>query len=116
MTTQKMSIRLEYRLLSITQACCTKIVKGLAVLMSWLQRINKRLCFSKFMQLVALDLSFKIVQLSQLVFKFGYAVGERRLFLTTGERNSGGVHELYIHLVDCGNDIVKIGKLFRRLR
>ncbi len=66
------------------------------------------------MKPISLYLGFKSFNFSQLIFKFAYPIGERRLFLLTGERNSGGLHELCINLVDCGGKLVIISKVLVR--
>ncbi|TXH17369.1 MAG: hypothetical protein E6R00_04660 [Gammaproteobacteria bacterium] len=109
------AVWLQYRGLSLTHASCTKIVHWLALLHAWLQGVGKRTRWER-MKFVTLHLTFPIFNLSQLFFKVGYLCGERRLFLQTGKRNSGGLHELCTDLGDCGDKLVVIGKAVRRLR
>lgn len=115
MATCRNSGRLQYRWLSFVHASCAKIVVWLTRLTVALQRVSKGSSW-ELMKLILLYLTFPIFDFSQLVFKLGYTVGERRLLLLTGERNSGGVHKLCVNLGDCGNKLVVIRKLIGRLR
>ena len=109
------AIRLQYSGLSLTHACCAKIVHWLTLLHAWLQSVGKHTSWER-MKSVTLYLTFPIFNLSQLFFKLGYLCGERRLFLQTGKRNSGGLHELCVDLGYCGDKLVVIGKTIRGLR
>jgi hypothetical protein len=100
---------LEMRYLSLVHASCTKIVMRLSLLHARLQRVGK-LAGGELEKNVSVYLLFPIFRLHHSVFKFGYAIGEQRLFLLTGERNSCHVHELGVYLGDCGDNLVVIGK------
>lgn len=63
--------------------------------------------------MIPLKIGFYAFYLSQLIFKFGYTIDERRLLLLTGECNSGCIHELCVNLVDCGNKLVVISQAVR---
>lgn len=106
-----LSIRLEEKLLSGLVAIGTKPMWWLAVTHAFLQRYNGTLSLKNADKRIALFLCFPVFELHQFFFKFAYSLGERRLFLLTGERNSGGVHELCAHLGDCGNKLGVVRKL-----
>ena len=112
---EEATIRLQYRVLSLTHASCTKIVNWLALFHAWLQSVSKRTRWER-LKFVALHLTFPVFNLSQLFFKLGYLCGERRLFLQTGKSNSCGLYELCVDLGHCGDKLVVIGKTVRRLR
>jgi len=115
-TTKKCFTRwLQDRFLALIHTCCTKIVRWLCVFHAWLQRKGLR-SKSEFGQLISLRLTFPIFQFSQLVFKFGYAVGEKRLLLLGREGDCVGLQELGVYLRDCGHDLVEIGKSLRGLK
>lgn len=103
---------LEYRFLSLCHAVCTKHVWWFTALMLWLNGIGKK-PRSQFVKNIACRLGFKVFNLAQLVFKFGYAFGESRLFLLTGKCNAADVKQLYIDLGYCGRKFTGISKLFR---
>ena len=112
---ERTSLWLQGRFLFLVHAGCANIVRRLTAAHIWLQSVSKRTSRER-LKTVALNLTFPIFNLSQFFFKVGYLCGERRLFLLTGERNSGDGHELGVHLRDCGNKLIEIGKTVRRLR
>ena len=114
-TIERTSLRLQSGFLFLIHAGCTNIVRWLTVANIWLQSISKRTS-REHLKTVAVNLTFPIFNLSQFFFKLGYLCGERRLFLLTGERDSGDSHKLYVHLRDCGNKLAVIGKTVRGLR
>jgi len=114
-TIKKVTMRLQCSFLSLIHAGCTKVVKWLTLLHTWLQRISKRFSW-EFIKTITLHLTFPVFNVSQLFFKLGYLAGERRLFLQTGKRNSGGLHQFCINLGNCGNKLIVIGKAVRGLR
>jgi len=106
---KNISLRLHDSYLTLIHTRRTKIMRGLTVLHSFLQRKHKTAKW-QLLKFVAFRLSLKVFELSQFAFQFGYFVGERRLFLLTGERNSRRTHELCAYLTDCGNKLGVIGK------
>ena len=59
---------------------------------------------------VIFRLSLKVFQLNQFFFERAYLLGERQSFLLTGKRDIVGSHEFGVHLRDCGNKLVEVGK------
>ena len=102
--------RLQYRLLSFTYACCTNIMKGFACLHRRLENISKRPGW-ELKKTIALQLTFPIFKFHLFFFKLAYAIGEKQLFLVTGQRDTGCFHQLCVNLADCGNKLIVIRKM-----
>jgi hypothetical protein len=112
---KKWAIWLENRYLSLAHTGCAKIMTWLPILHAFLNRKSKT-AKRQFFKDIAFRLSLETFKLSQSIFKFGYFIGERRLFLLTGKSNSAGIHELCINLADCGDKVVIIGKIVSGLK
>lgn len=65
---------------------------------------------------ILLFLCAPIFEAHNFLFQFVYFRRQRRLLLLSGESDSVGLHQLGIHLRDCGDNLVVIGKAIRRLQ
>lgn len=108
------SVRLENRLLSLSKAVCTQIMRWLVVLHTWLHTVRENVR-SDIGKLIALRLSLPVFQLHNFLFKLAYTLGERRLFLLGFQSHGLNRQQLGIDLVDCGHQLVEISKSMVRL-
>ena len=115
-TNQKISVRLEYRFLSLVRTGGANVVNRLCATSCFLTTIRQRFGFGKRIQLIALKLAFPLFDISQILLKLSYAAGERILILETGRGHSADDHKLFMHLGYSSRNLVKISKIMCRFR
>jgi hypothetical protein len=113
-TAKTAALRLQCGFLFLIHASCTKIVHWLAVPHSRLQGVGERSRW-KLKKRIALNLTFPVLNLIYLLFKFAHPLGERRLFLLARQLRSDSVRELYLNGGDCGKEFAVIGKTVSNL-
>ena len=108
-TPKQAAMRLQYGFLSFIYAGCTKIVKWLALLHAWLNGISKRPGW-ECKKRIALHLTFPVFNLSYLLFKFAYPLGQRRLLLSALQIRNESLRQLFLDCVDSSKKFTVVGQ------
>ena len=108
-------MRLQYSFLSLIYACCTKIVKWLALLHAWLNGVSKRPGW-KLKKNIALHLTYPVFNLSYLLFKFAHPLGQRRLLLSALQIRDESLRQLFLNCVDGGEKLNVVGETVSGLK
>ena len=100
---------LHYRRLTLGNAGCAQLMRWLATLHAWLQRISKH-ATSDVGQLTAFRLTIPVFQLANVFFTRAYALGERRLLLLGLQGERPRISQPGIDLGDCGDRLVNVSQ------
>lgn len=102
--------RLKESNLALACAFLTKVMRGFAILHSILSRVNKHSRF-QFFKLIAFDLSVKVFEVHNFLFKQTNLIFERRRRLLGTERGLLGSNQVCVHLGECGTKLVEVTKI-----